>query len=66
MSLAGSMLLKRLLAFFPTLSPLAWGVGISVFLHAVVLTPKKKKNWVGRLVLGKESINLEVLSQNQN
>ena len=38
MSLAGSTLLQRLRAFLPTLSPLAWGVGISVFLHAAVLT----------------------------
>jgi hypothetical protein len=42
-SLAGSILLKRLWAslwaLFPVVTPLAWGIGISVFLHGVVLYP---------------------------
>ncbi|PKO92315.1 MAG: energy transducer TonB [Betaproteobacteria bacterium HGW-Betaproteobacteria-10] len=29
---------KRRLAVFSTVTPLAWGIGISVFLHAIVLT----------------------------
>ena len=41
MSLAGSILLKRLWAslwaLFPVVTPLALGIGISVFLHATVL-----------------------------
>lgn len=37
MSRAASLWLKRLPGFIPALSPLAWGIGISVFLHAVVL-----------------------------
>ena len=42
MSLAGSIPLKRLWASlwasFPVVTPLAWGIGISFFLHGVVLT----------------------------
>ena len=38
MSLAGSILLKRLRDFFPVVTPLAWGIGISVFLHGALLT----------------------------
>jgi len=37
-SLAGSSLLKQLRGFLPALSPLAWGIGISVFIHGAVLT----------------------------
>lgn len=37
MSLAGSLLLNRLRAVFPTGTPLAWGIAISVFLHTIVL-----------------------------
>lgn len=38
MSLAAAMGFKRRLAVFSTVTPLAWGIGISVFLHAIVLT----------------------------
>ena len=38
MNLSGLALLKRMWATLPAVSPLAWGIGISVFFHGALLT----------------------------
>ena len=38
MNFSGQMVLKRMWATLPAVSPLAWGIGISVFFHGALLT----------------------------